>query len=69
MNLISYIILALIVAAMVAAIRYTRKHGSCSCGSKDCHCGTGSCGGNCAETEQKYMEEWSKKHPELLKKQ
>lgn len=37
MNLISYLILAVLIVCFVLAVRYTRKHGSCE-----------SCGGNCA---------------------
>ena len=33
MNLISYLILAVLIVCFVLAVRYTRKHGSCeSCG-------------------------------------
>ncbi len=71
MNLVSWIIVAVIAAALIAAIRYTKKHGSCSCGSEGCK--SGSCSG-CAmkpieeEQERKYMEEWSKKYPEMAGK-
>ena len=37
MNLISYLILAVLIVCFVLAVRYTRKHGSCE-----------ACGGNCA---------------------
>ena len=37
MNLISYLILAVLIVCFVLAVRYTRKHGSCE-----------TCGGNCA---------------------
>ena len=36
MNLISYLILAVLIVCFVLAVRYTRKHGSCE-----------ACGGNC----------------------
>ncbi len=70
MNLASFLILALILIAMFFAIRYTRKNGSCSCGSEGCK--SGSCS-SCAmkpieeEAERKYMEEWKKKYPDQMK--
>ncbi len=71
MNLATALIFALILVAMFFAIKYTRKHGTCSCGSEGCH------GGGCAscamkpieeEQERKFMEEWNKKFPEYAKK-
>ena len=58
MNLASIIILALIIAAVVFAIRYTSKHGTCeTCGlDGKAHCGSGSCG-TCAYHEGRRNEE------------
>ncbi len=42
MNLISWIILILIVAAFIGAVRYTKANGTCG------GCSGSKCGGNCA---------------------
>jgi|GEM_PF-325689 hypothetical protein len=76
MNFATFFILALIVAAAVAAIRYSMKHGSCeACGMNP---GNGSCSGrDCngcamqpieAEQERRYMEAWKKKFPDQVTK-
>ncbi|MCH4038803.1 MAG: hypothetical protein PUC99_10965 [Eubacteriales bacterium] len=70
MNLASIIILALIIAAVVFAIRYTSKHGTCeTCGlDGKAHCGSGSCG-TCAyhDQEVQFDKEMMKKVEEMKK--
>lgn len=65
------IIAVLIVAAVIGAFKYTRKHGTCeACGVNT---GKGECG-NCAmhpyevEQEREYMKAWEKKFPDQVKK-
>lgn len=70
MNLASIIIFALIIAAVVFAIRYTSKHGTCeTCGlDGKAHCGSGSCG-TCAyhDQEVQFDKEMMKKVEEMKK--
>ncbi len=53
MNLASLIILLAVAAAFIAAVRYTRKHGTCS----GCSTGSGGCGGSCSGCAMRPLEE------------
>jgi len=49
MNLISYIIAAVIAVLFFLAVRYTHRHGTCEyCGANGCS----GCGGGCSATDQ-----------------
>lgn len=43
MNIIDIVIIAVVSGMVITAIRYIKKHGSCSCG-----CGKKDCGGCCS---------------------
>ncbi len=58
MNLVSFLILALIAVAFIASVRYTKKHGTCS----GCEGVCSGCAGGCTP-------EMKKKEMEMLRKQ
>ena len=70
MNLVSYLLLAVIAVLFVLAVRYSRKHGSCeACGGNcavhaasggGCSAGCASCGGSCDMSAMPVMKKESK---------
>ncbi len=60
MNLASAIILAVILIAFFAAVKYTRKHGSCS----GCSTSSDGCRANCAGCAVASLEEVAAKKSE-----